>query len=227
MQPYFLPYIGYFQLVGAVDLFILHDDVKYTKKGWINRNRILRNGTDAVITVPLKAGSDALAIREREVAGDFRRDKLLNQVREAYARAPHFAAGWALAAEVLGVEDLNLAAFLDRSIAIACRHLGLQTPIKRSSAFGIGPHVRAQERVLALCRAAGATAYLNPIGGTELYSREDFRAAGIELGFLRTRPLEYAQFGGAFVPWLSILDVIMFNPADVVDRWLRSHYEVV
>ena len=54
MQPYFLPYIGYWQLLSAVDQFVVYDNIKYTKKGWINRNRFLRDGTDAVFTIPLK-----------------------------------------------------------------------------------------------------------------------------------------------------------------------------
>src|SRR5437868_13460953 len=90
MQPYFLPYIGYFQLIESVDLFVIYDNIKYTKKGWINRNRFLRNGADVVFTVPLRKDSDSLNVRERAVADDFDPRKLVNQVREAYRRAPHF-----------------------------------------------------------------------------------------------------------------------------------------
>ena len=90
MQPYFLPYIGYFQLIAAVDQFIVYDNIKYTKKGWINRNRLLQNGTDTVFSIPLSKDSDALDIRERQIAADFRRDKLLKQIAEAYRKAPYF-----------------------------------------------------------------------------------------------------------------------------------------
>ena len=88
MQPYFLPYIGYFQLIDAVDLFIVYDDVKYTKRGWINRNRMLVNGRDAVFSLPLKHASDALDVRDRELATDFNPEKLLKQFAGAYRRAP-------------------------------------------------------------------------------------------------------------------------------------------
>src|SRR2546421_3494048 len=90
MQPYFFPYIGYFQLISSVDLFIIYDDIKYTKKGWINRNRFLRNGADCVFTVPVRKDSDFLDVKDRLLARDFDRIKLVNQLREAYRRAPHF-----------------------------------------------------------------------------------------------------------------------------------------
>jgi len=90
MQPYFLPYIGYFQLMSAVDTFIVYDNIKYTKKGWFNRNRLLQNGADVMFSLPLKSDSDHLDVRDRNLAADFKREKLLNQFRGAYARAPFF-----------------------------------------------------------------------------------------------------------------------------------------
>ncbi len=90
MQPYFLPYIGYFQLIAAVDLFVVYDNIKYTKKGWINRNRMLRNGADAMFSLPLKAAPDTSTCGDREMAPDFDPQKLLNPITGAYRRAPHF-----------------------------------------------------------------------------------------------------------------------------------------
>src|SRR5262249_52787005 len=90
MQPYFFPYIGYFQLIDAVHLFIVYDNVKYTKKGWINRNRFLQNGEEAVFSIPLRSGSDSLDIRDREISADFKKEKLLSKLREAYRRSPYF-----------------------------------------------------------------------------------------------------------------------------------------
>src|SRR5450631_3607040 len=94
MQPYFFPYIGYFQLIASVDRFVIYDNIKYTKKGWINRNRFLRNGSECVFTVPLRKDSDSLDVRDRVVAADFDRRKLANQLREAYRLAPHFQEGF-------------------------------------------------------------------------------------------------------------------------------------
>ena len=220
MQPYLFPYIGYFQLIAAVDLFILYDNIKYTKKGWINRNRMLQNGKDVIFTLPLKSASDSLDVRERELAADFNRDKFLNQFIGAYRRAPFFAQTFPLVEQIVRHEDANLFRFLHHSVVRTCEHLGITTEIRVSSGVAIDHKLRNQDKVLALCEAVGASTYLNAIGGTELYSTEAFRSHGIELQFLRSAPLDYAQFGGAFVPWLSIIDVMMFNSVDTIKRCL-------
>lgn len=227
MQPYLLPYIGYFQLIRAVDRFVVYDNIKYTKKGWINRNRILRNGAPVTVSVPLKHDSDLLDVRERHLAHDFDRGKLLNQIRGAYQAAPHFAEVFALLQGILAFEGQNLFAFLHHSLVQTCRYLDLQTPIVVSSSLPIDHAQRSTERIIAICRDLEATTYVNPIGGTELYAAADFAKWGIELKFLKTQEIEYRQFGAPFVPWLSILDVMMFNPVPVIQDWLATHYELI
>src|SRR2546425_10536248 len=101
MQPYFFPYVGYFQLMNAADLFVVYDNIKYTKKGWINRNRILQNGKDVVFSIPLRKDSDSLHIRNREISADFKKAKLLNQIREAYRRSPHFERTFSLVERIV------------------------------------------------------------------------------------------------------------------------------
>jgi len=209
MQPYFFPYIGYFQLMAAVDMFIVYDNIKYTKKGWINRNRMLQNGKDIMFSLPLKGDSDALDIRDRELATDFNRDKLLNQFKAAYRPAPYFAQTFPLVEEIVRYHDTNLFRFLHHSIVKTCEHLGITTEIRISSDFAVDHDLRSQDKVLALCQAAGGSTYINAIGGMDLYSRETFLGKGIELKFLQSKPFEYPQFGNEFVPWLSILDVMM------------------
>jgi hypothetical protein len=227
MQPYFLPYIGYFQLIAAVDLFVVYDNIKYTKKGWINRNRMLQNGKDAVFSLPLKNDSDFLNVCERELAATFDRDKLLSQLRGAYGRAPFFAQTFPLIEQVVGYEDANLFRFLHHSIVRTCDHLGIETEIRVSSTLAIDHGLKSQEKVLAICKAAHADAYINAIGGAELYSREAFAQQRIELKFIRPKPFEYPQLGDSFVPWLSIVDVMMFNPLDTVRDTIRAGYELV
>ncbi|MBI5482374.1 MAG: WbqC family protein [Deltaproteobacteria bacterium] len=227
MQPYFLPYIGYFQLIGAVNEFITYDNIKYTKKGWINRNRMLRNGQDVMFTVPLTGASDHLTIVERELAAEFDRAKLLSQFRGAYLRAPFFESTFPLIERVVNHPDNNLFRFLHNSIMEVCAHLGLKTKITVSSTVPIDPGLKNQDMVLAYCKAAGAETYVNAIGGVELYSKDVFREQGIELRFLKSRPFEYAQLGAPFVPWLSILDVLMFNPIEAVQSCIASNYELV
>ena len=75
MQPYFFPYIGYFQLIKSVDEFVIYDNIQYTKKGWINRNRILVNGTDYLISLPLKKDSDYLNVVDRQLAESWEKDR--------------------------------------------------------------------------------------------------------------------------------------------------------
>ena len=227
MQPYFFPYIGYFQLIGAADVFILYDRIKYTKKGWINRNRILRNGTDIMLTLPIKADSDSLDIGERELAGDFSAGKMLRQIAGAYSRAPFYAETLPLLEQVIQYPDRNLFRFLHNCIVMTCRELGITTEIRVSSTVPVDNNLKNQEMVLALCEAVGATSYVNPIGGLELYSTQDFHSRGVDLTFLKARPCEYVQFGNEFVPWLSIIDVLMFNPKARVAQWIAGNYDLI
>jgi len=227
MQPYFLPYIGYFQLIAAVDQFVVYDHIQYTKKGWINRNRFLLNGADAIFTLPLKKGYSSLDVVERELAVDFDRGALLGQLEAAYRRAPYFAETFALLERIVGQRDDNLFRFIHHSLMQVCAHLGLATTIRVSSTLPYDNSLKGQDKVLAICRAVGAGCYINSMGGLALYSKPDFAAQDIELRFLRPRPFEYEQFGEPFVPWLSIVDVLMFNSVEAVQRSLQTNYDLV
>ena len=227
MQPYFFPYIGYFQLIAAVDMFIVYDNIKYTKKGWINRNRMLQNGKDVMFSLPLKNDSDSLNVCERELSMEFNRNKLLNQFKGAYGRAPYFTQTFPLLEQVVQFEEQNLFKFIHHSIRKTCQYLGISTEICISSGIAIDHHLKNQDKVLALCAAVGADTYVNAIGGIELYSREEFITRGIELKFVRSKPFIYAQFGSEFVPWLSIIDVLMFNSLDAIRECVATNYELI
>lgn len=227
MQPYILPYLGYFQLLGAVDTFVVYDNIQYTKKGWINRNRVLENGQAALFTLPLASASDYLDIRERYLAPDFAAEKLLARFTGAYRRAPYFPRTLPLLEEVLRYPDRNLFAYLLHALNRTAAHLGLDTEVRVSSTMPIDHNLKAQDRVLALCEHLGATTYINPIGGVDLYSRRDFADKGVELRFLRMLPLEYPQNGPTFVPSLSIVDVLMHNAVNDIQRWLSTEYELI
>jgi len=222
MQPYFLPYIGYFQLIGAVDAFVVYDNIKYTKKGWINRNRFLQNGSDARFTLPLKADADHLDVVQRWIADDFEPRKLLAQWAGAYSKAPCFRPARDLLAGLLACPERNLFGFIEHSLAETCRYLGITTPMIRSSSIPIDHELKGQDKVLAICGALGCRTYVNAIGGAVLYEDEAFQSRGIDLRFLRTHRIEYPQFGGSFVPNLSITDVMMFNPPGTIAGFLRA-----
>jgi len=226
MQPYFFPYLGYFQLIQAVDAFVVYDNIQFTKKGWINRNRILVNGQDEYISLPLRNDSDFLDIRDRELAQAFdkEREKILRRIRESYRRSPQFSAVFPLIESVMQNRETNLFAFLFQSIQSVCRFLDLQTPFLVSSTLPVDHQLKSQDKVIAICRALNATQYINTIGGMALYDKEAFAVQGIDLKFIRPNPVEYPQFENTFVPWLSIIDVLMFNPVEKTRQFIQQAY---
>lgn len=225
MQPYFFPYIGYFQLINAVDEFVIYDNIKFTKKGWINRNRILVNGQDAYITLPLRRDSDYLHVRQRFLADSWAKDRksLLGRIEAAYRKAPYYAIIFPLVKESLFFEEDNLFLFIKNTFSVVNRYLQIKTPLVTSSSIAIDHSLTAGEKVIAICKARLASGYINPIGGTKLYEKASFLRHGIDLKFLRSQDLTYKQFGNEFVPWLSILDVMMFNSVEIIQSYLSYH----
>lgn len=209
MQPYFLPYIGYWQLLAQVDTFIVYDNLKYTKKGWINRNRILRNGKEAQFSIALKSASDFSLISQRELSNEFDRRKLLNQFKEAYARSVYFSQVFPMLEEIVFYENNNLFAFLLNSIKKVATFLSIDTEILVSSTIQIDHDLKGQDKVLAICEAMAAKHYINSIGGFELYSFDMFSDRDLALQFIRPLLKPYEQPCERFVPGLSIVDALM------------------
>jgi len=228
MQPYLFPYIGYFQLMNAVDEFIIYDNIQFTKKGWINRNRILVNGVDAYITLPLKKDSDYLNIKDRFLSDEWpnERKKTLNRITESYRKAPQFNFVYPIIESILMYEERNLFSFIFNSIKEINQYLDIKTPLIISSSIPINHDLKAENKVIELCKARKATTYINPIGGVELYSKEDFKNEGLELQFLKANNITYPQFKNDFVPFLSIIDVMMFNPKEAVTEYITSAYSM-
>lgn len=223
MQPYFLPYIGYFQLINAVDKYVVYDNIQYTKKGWFNRNRILQNGKDLLISIPLVKDSDYLEVKDRFVSDAFDRKKLLNQIKESYRKAPYFTEIIPLIEEVVNFEDTNLFNYIYNSIKVICKQLNINTEIIISSSINIDHSLKGQDKVIAFCKELKANNYYNAIGGKELYTKDDFENEQIKLHFLSSNKVEYKQFNNEFVPWLSILDVMMFNSPEEIDKMLNDY----
>ncbi|WP_260115139.1 WbqC family protein [Massilia sp. MB5] len=148
-------------------------------------------------------------------------------MKGAYRHAPYFASTAGLLDSIAGDPQENLFGFLHQALLKTCAHLDIHTPLRVSSSVPIDHALKGQDKVLAICQAVGATSYINAIGGTELYSRDQFAARGLQLQFLRSCPFEYPQFGAPFVPWLSIADVMMFNPVGAVRERVMTHYELI
>ena len=223
MQPYFLPYMGYWQLIKQVDEFVVYDNIKYTKKGWINRNRFLQNGKDVVFSLPLKSASDDLDVTERELAETFERDKLIRQLREAYRKAPCFNENFPLIEGIINFSENNLSCYIENSIQAICKYLDISTPVIISSALPVEHRsLKGAGKVTAICKSLMATDYINPIGGLELYDKEEFAGEGINLTFLKSRALNYEAFGHNAIPHMSIMDVLMFNSREKTKEYLNE-----
>jgi hypothetical protein len=225
MQPYFFPYIGYFQLINAVDEFVVYDAIEYTKKGWINRNRILVNGNDAYISLPLRNAPDSLFVNARQLADTWpaERKKMLNRIGAAYRTAPEFRVIYPLIEAWLQVPERILFVFLHGLLVNLVEYLKIDTRIRISSHIDFDNELMSEDKVLAIAKARGADEYVNPIGGQGLYSRKRFQENGIRLSFLQSGETVYPQLVDEFIPSLSIIDVLMFNSPALVEEYLDNY----
>ena len=218
MQPYFLPYIGYWQLIDSADLFIIYDDVNFIKQGWINRNKIRINGNPVYITLNLKGASSFKKINEIEI--NIKPEKLLKTIYQAYCKYPFFDEGYSLAENIFKEKTNNLSAFICNSIMVISKYLKLNTKIKVSSELKIGTEFKAKDRIIHICDKLNADTYINMIGGTHLYSYNEFNAAGISLQFLEPQVNKENL--------LSILDLIFrYHKNDLINilkRKKRNEY---
>lgn len=218
-QPYFIPYLGFWQLVNAADLFLIGDDYNFIKRGWIQRNRILVNGQPHFLGLEVKHITSFRKINETEFV-DLDVGQKLNTVYRAYRRAPQFDAGYDLMEKILGNPERNVADFLFQSIKDVCQFLGIGVKFIRSSEIPGNDSFKREYRIYDFCHRLGGDTYLNAVGGQDLYHFDDFEKHGVTLKFIHPNLRPYKQFDNEFVPGLSILDVIMFNPLDTIKDML-------
>jgi hypothetical protein len=225
MQPYFFPYIGYFQLINSVDKFIIYDNIQYTKKGWINRNKILVNSSDKIITLPIKKDSDYLDIKERVLANIWEQEKIkmLNLIKSSYKKSPYFNKVYPVISSIFEVPNTNLFEFLLNSLHLLNSYLKIKTKITISSDINIDHSLKSTDKVIAICKEFNTNTYINAIGGQKLYNVKDFKNEGIDLKFIKSSPLTYKQYDNEFIPWLSIIDVLMFNKKQDIIKQLNNY----
>ena len=224
MQPYFFPYLGYWQLMNAVDRYVFLDDVNYVKKGWINRNLICGKNGIIRIGVPIHKVSQNKLINKLTLVSDpASMKKLRCTLEQTYRRAPYYTQTMALFDQAFSYESQNLADFLINSNRLVADYLQLKTQFYVSSALPKDPNLRAEERIIDICRLLDATCYINAIGGIDLYCQENFMANQMSLQFLQMKPTPYPQIRKGFVPKLSILDVMMFNSVDAIQDMLNNY----
>ena len=220
MQPYFMPYIGYWQLMAAVDTYVVYDDVNYIKGGWVSRNNILLNGQKHMFTVTLNGASPNKLFNEITIKDDFK--KFSRLIESAYHKALYYNEVSALLERIYSYDDRSLGAFMMNSFQVVLDYLGVDTKLVLSSSIEKDNTLKAQDKVKHICHLLGANTYYNAIGGQELYDKADFKAYGIDLQFVKTVLTPYAQFKNEFVPGLSIIDVLMFNSPQEINSMMKQ-----
>lgn len=228
MQPYFFPYLGYFQLIEEVDKFIIYDDVNYINRGWVNRNYILVNNKSSLINIPLSKASQNKNINEIQIVNDYKwKMKLLRTIEFSYKQAPFFSPIYDLIQTQINDVYANIAIFNTQTIKAICEYLGITTKIVYSSVEYQNGNLRGQERILDICKKEYADNYINPIGGVNLYDKKIFQEQRIRLNFIQPSTIAYPQFSEIFVPSLSIIDVLMFCDSTHIKSSLLKKYELV
>ena len=223
MQPYFFPYIGYWQLLNAVDKYVVYDDVNYIKNGWINRNRILINGQPHWFTLPLNKASPFNLINEINISSENKvKENMLKTLHMAYHKAPFFNEVFPLVEKTI-FYSLNLSESLFFSIHEITKYLGIRTELILSSTLNKDNTLKGKNKVLSICKLLNADVYLNAIGGQDLYDKQEFQEHDLKLEFLQTDKVIYKQLKNQFVPNLSIIDVLMFNSAEQVNNLLNLY----
>ena len=225
MQPYLFPYIGYWQLINAVDTFVIYDNIQFSKKGWFHRNNFLMNGKKTLFTIPLKKDSDNLDVVDRYLSDDSEKqiNRIVAQMKNNYKKAPYYSDVFPLIEAVFIHQEKNLFSYIFHSIKMICNYLDIDTKIVKSSTININHNLRSQDKVIAINKNLNSIKYINPIGGMELYDVESFNKETIELKFLESEVPKYNQFNEEFMPYLSIIDVMMFNSKEEVKNMLKKY----
>ena len=227
MQPYFLPYIGYFQLLNLVDEFIIYDNIEFTKKGWINRNRIMVGGEPQYFTINLVKGSDFLMVNERFISPVFKKErtKILNKIRMSYRKAAYFEESMPLIERCFMCEHENLFEYIFYSIKEVVEYLNINTELVVSSSLEIDHALKNKYKLWEMARCLGFHRYVNPIGGHSLYEKDEFDSHGLMLQFHQSQLREYQQVGRAteFVPALSIMDLLLCEGKEGAKEQLSNY----
>ena len=220
MQPYFFPYLGYWQLLANVDKYVVYDDVTYIKGGWINRNNFLINGQKNLLTMRLEKASSYTLIKDIAIKDDF--VKFLKTIEMGYKKAPFFEDSFRLLKDICQCPEKKLGQFLFNSHIKICEYLGIDTELILSSSFEKHTELKGKDKVISICKQLGADEYINAIGGQELYDKKEFAENGIKLNFLQANLREYRQLKNEFVAGLSIIDIMMFNSKEEIKEMLND-----
>ena len=224
MQPYFFPYIGYWQLISVADTFVIYDDVNFIKQGYVNRNNMLQNQKAHLFTLELIGASSNKKINEIKIGGNS--NKLLKTIKQNYSKSPFYKDVFPVLDEILNNEEKELSKFLGFSLERIAGYLDIDTKFLYSSDIKNDKTFKPQDRLIDMSKILNATGYINAIGGVELYGKEVFSQNDINLSFLKTHEISYKQFNNAFVSDLSIIDIMMFNSKGNIENML-TQFELI
>jgi len=229
MQPYLFPYLGYFELINAVDKFVIYDDVQYIKRGWMNRNNLLVNKKQHLFTFSVEKDEQTKPINERYYCSktfNSEIEKFYNTLTMSYKKAINFDEVFKLMHKIFQYDNLNVAKFNFNALKCICNYIEVDTEFIISSEIPQNNILKGQDKILKINKILKSAQYINPIGGTELYCRETFNKSNIKLNFIKALNIEYKQFNNDFTPNLSIIDVLMFNSKEEIKQ-LLNEYELV
>jgi WbqC-like protein family len=226
MQPYFFPYLGYFDLINYSDRWIVFDEIQYIRHGWMNRNRIFhpKEGWQYII-VPLKKHGRDVLIRDVEINEETDwRGRIIGQLQHYRRRSPYFERIIKLVDECLSVDEHFLSRMNTAILDKVCQHIGIPFQYQYFSEMNLKLDTVEEpgDWALRISETMGAKEYVNPRGGEGIFDRAKFEKAGIKLTIRNVPPIEYECKGYEFVPGLSIIDVLMWNSPDKIRGCLES-----
>lgn len=227
MQPYFFPYIGYFQLIAACDKYIFFDTPQFERRSWMNRNRIINIAEGSTyISVPVVKAPQKTAICDMHInnSTDWR-EKLLAQLEVYKKRAPYYRETMEIVRSVIARETDSLVEMSVASVIESCKYMGLDLDwdIFSQMELDVPSDCEPDEWALEICRALGADEYVNAPGGEAFFDKSKYQRAGIKLEFLQPELLPYTQRIGRFEPGLSIIDVMMYNSPEKIREMLNAY----
>jgi len=226
MQPYFMPYIGYFQLINAVDEFIIFDTPQFIRHGWIERNNILKlDGESSYIKVPLVKQSRDTSIKDMIINNSTNwQKKILAQITHYKKKAPYYNDVLTLLDTIFKEQTESIVDLNYKSLKLICNYLDITTPIKIWSEMNLEiEEVNApDEWALNICKKINATTYINPIGGLSFFDTKKYLTSNIDIKFIKSKEILYNQFDNNFTPWLSIIDILMFNSKNNIKNMLEQ-----
>jgi len=226
MQPYFFPYLGYFDLINSVDKWVVFDTAQYIYHGWINRNRILhsKEGWQYII-VPLKKHPQNTQIMNIEIANDQKwKERIFGQIQHYKKKSPYYDQTLNLIKSCLAINESSISRLNTFILQNCCKTLNIQFDYSFFSEMDLelGQIETPGDWALRISEALGASEYINPPGGVELFDPKKFEELNIKLTIRKFENIKYECGNCEFIPDLSIIDVLMWNPASRIKEYLDT-----